>query len=177
VIQTERLVLRRWRPEDLDPYAEICADPNVMRWIGAGATRSRDECADAIARFEHAWEACGFGMFAIELKALGRVIGFAGHSVPDFLPEVLPAIEIGWRLAADQWGRGVGTEAAQAALAFGFERAGMHRVVSIHQIGNDASGRIMEKLGMRLERETVHPSHGLRLRVFELSRAEWERRR
>ncbi len=177
MIHTERLVLRRWTADDLDPYAAICADPDVMRWIGGGAPRSRDQCATAISRFECAWEDDGFGLFAVASKASARLIGFVGFSVPEFLPELLPAVEIGWRLAADQWGKGLATEAAQAALAFGFERAGsarLDRIVSIHQVGNEASGRIMEKLGMRLERETVHPTHGRALRVFELTRRAWE---
>jgi RimJ/RimL family protein N-acetyltransferase len=170
VLSTDRLLLRRWRQEDLDPYAELCADPAVMRWIGNGRVRTREECAKAISAFERAWDEHGFGLFALELQASGRLIGFVGLSVPDFLPEILPSVEIGWRLAADQWGKGLATEGARATLAFGFGQAGLDRIVSIHQVGNDASGRIMEKLGMRLERETVDPSCGRQVRVYEITR-------
>jgi RimJ/RimL family protein N-acetyltransferase len=170
VLSTKRLLLRRWRQDDLDPYAELCADPAVMRWIGNGSVRTREECAKAISAFERAWDDRGFGLFALELQASGRLIGFVGLSVPDFLPEVLPSVEIGWRLAADQWGKGLATEGARAALAFGFGQVGLNRIVSIHQVGNDASGRIMEKLGMRFERETVDPSCGRRVRVYEITR-------
>jgi RimJ/RimL family protein N-acetyltransferase len=170
VLSTERLLLRRWRQEDLDPYAELCADPAVMRWIGTGRVRTREECAKAISAFERAWDEHGFGLFALELQGSGRLIGFVGLSVPDFLPEILPSVEIGWRLAADQWGKGLATEGARATLAFGFGQAGLDRIVSIHQVGNDASGRIMEKLGMRLERETVDPSCGRRVLVYEITR-------
>ena len=175
MLSTARLVLRRWNQEDLDPYAEICGDPQVLRWIGNGRLRTREECASAVAGFERAWEERGFGLFAIELKASGRLIGFVGFSLPEFLPEILPAVEIGWRLAGSTWGNGLATEGARAALAFGFGQAGLDRVVSIHQVGNDASGRIMEKLGMRFERETVDPSCGRPVRVYEIVRADWQR--
>jgi len=176
VLSTERLVLRRWRQEDLDLYAEMCADPEVMRWIGDGRVRMREECADAISALERAWDTRGFGLFATELQASGRFVGFVGLSVPDFLPEILPAVEIGWRLAADQWGKGLATEGARAALDFGFGHVGLTRILSIHQVGNGASGRIMEKLGMRFERETVDPSCGRPVRVWEITRSDWERR-
>ena len=140
-----------------------------MRWIGNGRIRTREECAKAISAFEQAWDEHGFGLFAVELQASGRLIGFVGLSVPHFLPEILPSVEIGWRLAADQWGKGLATEGARAALAFGFGQAGLDRIVSIHQVGNDASGRIMEKLGMRFERETIDPSCHRRVRVYDIT--------
>ena len=176
MLSTERLVLRRWRPDDLGPYAEMCADPDVMRWIGDGRVRTREECANAISAFERAWDDRGFGLFAMELRASGRLVGFVGLSVPAFLPEILPAVEIGWRLAADHWGKGLATEGARAALRFGFGHAGLTRIVSIHQVGNGASGRIMEKLGMRFEREAVDPSCGRPVRVWEITPDRWRSR-
>lgn len=175
MLVTERLVLRRWKAEDLEPYVEICADSEVMRWIGRGQGRTREECARAIASFERSWEDRGFGLFALELRASSGLIGFVGLSVPDFLPEILPSVEIGWRLAAARWGKGLATEGARAALAFGFEQVGLDRIVSIHQVGNGASGRIMEKLGMHLERETVDPSCARPVRVYEITRSDWGR--
>ena len=176
MLSTERLVLRRWRQEDLDPYVEMCADAEVMRWIGNGQVRTREECAKAISAFERAWDDRGFGLFAMELQASGSLIGFVGLSVPDFLPEILPSVEIGWRLAAAQWGKGLATEGARAALAFGFGQVGLDRIVSIHQVGNGASGRIMEKLGLRFERETVDPSCTRLVWVYEITRSDWEQR-
>lgn len=126
----------------------------------AGSARDKSVRARrrALASFERAGEDRGFGLFATELRAACGLIGFVGLSIPDFLPEILPSVERGWRLAAAHWGKGLATEGARAALAFGFGQAGLDRIVSIHQVGNDASWRIMEKLGMRLERETVDPS-------------------
>src|SRR5207247_742762 len=105
-----------------------------------GGVRTRKECATAISAFERAWDEHGFGLFALELPASGRLIGFVGLSVPHFLPELLPAVEIGWRLAADQWGKGLATDGARATLAFGFGQAGLNRIVSIHQVVYDAYG-------------------------------------
>jgi RimJ/RimL family protein N-acetyltransferase len=172
---TERLVLRRWRAEDVEPYAAMCADPEVMRWIGDGSTLGLDECRRAVERFELLWAQNGFGLFALEEKASAQLIGFVGLAIPTFLPEILPAIEIGWRLARHAWGKGFATEAARAALAFGFGRPELDRIVSIHQRGNIASGRIMQKLGMRLERDTVHPTWKRPIVVYDINRAQWKR--
>ncbi|MEM7225607.1 MAG: GNAT family N-acetyltransferase [Pseudomonadota bacterium] len=166
-IETERLLLRRWKAQDLQPYAALCADPEVMRWIGNGATQSAEHCATAIAGFEANWHDRGFGLFAVALRDTGRFIGFVGFMSPTFLPEVLPAVEIGWRLARGAWGRGLATEGAKAALRFGLEEIGLERVICIVQTGNLASEQIALKLGMRLERETVDPSCKRPLRVYE----------
>ncbi|MFI8371420.1 GNAT family N-acetyltransferase [Streptomyces sp. NPDC085466] len=93
----------------------------------------------------------------MEERATGRFAGFTGPAVPHFLPELLPAVEIGWRLDRACWGRGLATEAARAVLVYGFGHCGLDRIVSVAQTGNDASLRVMAKLGMRRERETVDP--------------------
>jgi RimJ/RimL family protein N-acetyltransferase len=168
-IETSRLLLRPWRAADVAPMARINADPEVMRWIGDGrvldeaATRARLEAA------EHGWAEHGFGLFAAELRATGELIGFAGLAVPHFLPEVLPAVEAGWRLGRAAWGRGLATEAATAVLSFGFEDRGLARIISIVQRGNSASERVVAKLGMTPEREVAGPSAGRPLRVYELT--------
>jgi RimJ/RimL family protein N-acetyltransferase len=172
-LETARLVLRRWRDADVHPYATLCSDPEVMRWIGDGRIRTFDESRNAIERFERLWEQNGFGLFAVEEKISAQLIGFVGLSIPTFLPEVLPAVEIGWRLARHAWGKGLATEGARAALADGFRRPELERIISIHQIGNHASGRVMQKLGMRLERETVEPTCHRPIVVHEICRKDW----
>jgi len=167
-ITTNRLCLRRWKAEDIEPYAELCADPEVMRWIGAGAVRTKEECVTAIENFERFWDENGFGLFAVERSENQSLIGFTGLAIPDFLPQVMPSIEIGWRFARVAWGYGYATEAAQASLDFGFTELGFERIVSIHQVGNGASGRIMEKLGMSPFLETIDPSCGREVKVYEL---------
>ena len=170
-IETERLVLRRWDvAADLDAYADICADPEVMRYIGDGRVATRAETAERLEQFERTWNELGFGLFALERRDTGEFIGNTGLAVPDFLPEILPAVEIGWRLARSQWRRGFATEAARAALAFAWDPVGLDRVVSVHVVGNDPSGNVMQKLGMRLDRETVHPTNGRPVRVYAIDR-------
>ncbi len=123
-------------------------------------------------RFEQGRERDGFGLFATELLASRQFIGFVGLSVPDFLPEVMPAVEIGWRLQRDAWRKGLATEGAQAALRYGFDKSGLDRLVSIIQVGHGASERIASRLGMSLSRETVDPACGRRVSVDEARAAE-----
>ncbi|MFD8295756.1 GNAT family N-acetyltransferase [Streptomyces bauhiniae] len=167
-LETPRLILRRWREEDVAPMAAVNADPEVMRWIRDGSIRDEEQTRRNIQTWESEWESQGFGLFAVEVRSTGELAGFTGLSVPDFLPEVLPAVEIGWRLGRSHWGQGLATEAAAAALRFGLEDRALERIVSIAQVGNDASERIMAKLGMRPFRETSHPTCGRPVRVFEL---------
>lgn len=170
---TERLVLRRWQESDLDRLAEIYADPEVMRFIADGSVRSREETAAALEKLERQWEARGFGLFAVVERATGELAGWAGLAVPEFLPEVLPAVEIGWRLGRRFWGRGFATEAAREVVRFAFGEAGLDRLVSICHPENHASARVMEKLGMREDRRTVVPHTGRPARVLALTRDEY----
>ncbi|MFI5639524.1 GNAT family N-acetyltransferase [Streptomyces goshikiensis] len=172
-LETPRLILRRWREEDVAPMAAVNADPEVMRWIRDGSVRDEQQTRGGIQAWESEWESRGFGLFAVEIRSTGELAGFTGLSVPAFLPEVLPAVEVGWRLGRSHWGQGLATEAAAAAVRFGFEERGLERIVSITQVGNDASERIMTKLGMRLVRETVNPTGGRRVRVFALSSPQY----
>jgi RimJ/RimL family protein N-acetyltransferase len=149
--------------------AAVNADPEVMRWIRDGSVRDEQQTRNGIRAWEREWETQGFGLFAVQIRSTGELAGFTGLSVPHFLPEVLPAVEIGWRLGRSHWGQGLATEAAAAAVRFAFEQRGLERIASIAQVGNDASERVMTKLGMRPVRETVNPVSGRRVRVFELS--------
>ncbi|MFB6710107.1 GNAT family N-acetyltransferase [Streptomyces sp. NPDC056333] len=169
MLATPRLLLRRWREEDVAPLAAVNADPEVMHWIGDGSVRDDQQTRSGIEAMEHEWEAQGFGLFAVEIRSTRELAGFTGLSIPDFLPEVLPAVEVGWRLGRGHWGQGLATEAAAAAVRFGFEDRGLERLVSIAQVGHAASERIMVKLGMHPFGETVDPSCGRRVRVFGLS--------
>lgn len=148
----------------------MCADPDVMRFIGDGSTRTADQAARAIDLFEQEWEARGYGLFAVELRLTGEFIGFTGFSRPDFLPELLPCVEIGWRFAKAHWGRGYATEAARAALAAGSRALAGEEIVSICQVGNGASIRIMKKLGLDFDGRTIDPTSGRDVEVYRLSR-------
>ncbi|MEV2255089.1 GNAT family N-acetyltransferase [Streptomyces sp. NPDC050147] len=169
LLETPRLVLRRWREADVTPMTAIHSDPEVMRWIRDGSVHEAEEWTrSTLARWERGWETEGFGLFAVEVRATGELAGFTGLSVPHYLPEVLPAVEVGWRLGRSFWGRGLATEAARAVLDFGFTDRGLERIVSIAQVGNEASERIMNKLGMHVERRVFDPSCGRALRVHAL---------
>jgi RimJ/RimL family protein N-acetyltransferase len=174
-VETERLLLRPWRPAaDLEPLAELCADPEVMRFIADGRTLSRAEAGELLAAVAGHWERHGYGLWAVEVRAEaggrpGEAIGFAGLAIPSFLPAVLPAVECGWRLARAWWGRGLATEAARASVAWGRRELGLASVVSIMAPGNHRSVRVAEKLGMTRGRDRLHPATGRRLWVYELA--------
>jgi len=143
---TARLRLRRWLPEDRSAFAAINADPRVMAHFPETLTREEsDAMADRIAAH---FDAHGFGLWAVEIHGVTPFAGFVGLSVPRFDAHFMPAIEIGWRLAADRWGRGYATEGATAVLAFAFGALGLDEVVSFAVPANTPSRRVMERLGM-----------------------------
>jgi RimJ/RimL family protein N-acetyltransferase len=165
-ISTDRLLLRPWGRADAEPFAELNADPDVMRFIGAGHTLDRPGSDALLERVIGEWDARGHGLWAVEED--GELLGFCGLSVPMFLPQVLPSVEVGWRLRRAAWGRGIATEAARAALAWGF-RQGMREIVAIVHPDNDRSLRVTSKLGMEPRPDRVHPGLGIRLRVMAAS--------
>jgi RimJ/RimL family protein N-acetyltransferase len=119
------------------------------------------------------YDADGVGQSAAVVKATGELAGWLGLAVPHFLPEILPAVEVGWRLGERFRGRGYATEGAAAAIDYGFDVLGLDRLVSILEPANVASGRVMEKLGFTFERETYAPATGELLHVRELVRSRW----
>jgi RimJ/RimL family protein N-acetyltransferase len=159
--------------DDVLPMSAINADPEVMRWIDDGTIYNIQQTRADIEAWEREWDRHGFGLFALEIRTTGELAGYTGLSVPQDVPEVMPAVEIGWRLARPFWGQGLATEAVRAALRFGLIDRGLERIVSIAQVGNDASERIMHKLGMRLGRETVDPLCGRPTRIHAISKAQY----
>jgi len=168
---TSRLRLRRWRDEDVADMVRVNGDPEVMRWIGDGSVLDEAATAAEIVRFEDAWRARGFGRFAVELRDTGEVIGMTGMAIPSDVPEIMPSVEIGWRLGRAHWGRGLATEAARAALGFAFTDGGLDRIVGIYVVGNDASARVMLKLGMRFDRSTTENVFGRPVHVYAIDRS------
>lgn len=153
-IETERLLLRRWQDKDLEPYARMCAHPEVMRFIGAGSTLNREQSEEQVSRFVRHWEERGFGLWALEEKEGGAFVGFAGLSYQEDWPEGEHKTEVGWRLDRAFWGRGLATEAARASVDYGFENLRPERIISIIQPGNVASCRVAEKAGLTLQGES-----------------------
>lgn len=145
-IATERLILRRWREEDRGPFARLNSDPAVMEFFPAQLTRAQsDALLDLI---DAHFVANGFGVWATELKSTGEFIGFIGLWIPKFEAHFTPCVEIGWRLAASHWGRGLATEGALAAAEYAFDELGLNELVSFTSVGNVKSRRVMEKIGM-----------------------------
>lgn len=153
-IETERLSLRRWRDEDLEPYARMCADPKVMRFIGNGTTLTRKQSEAQIARFVRHWEERGFGLWAVEERTTGDFVGFVGLVYQEEWAEGRHKTEVGWRLGREFWGRGFATEAAEASVAYGFGNLGLERIISIIQPANAASRRVAGKAGLIPRGET-----------------------
>ena len=181
-LETPRLRLRGWHDADLDPLAEMCADPRVMRYFPA--TLTRDECAAALARCRVHFIRHGFGYWVVERRDEARFIGVAGLAWSRLKLPFCPAVEIGWRLAADQWGQGLAKEAAEAALAFAFEQRKLEHVVSYTSPLNERSRRLMEAVGMQPDELASfdHPcwpeGHPLRRHLlYRITRAHWNDRR
>jgi RimJ/RimL family protein N-acetyltransferase len=143
---TDRLILRRWREEDREPFQAINADPRVMEFFPA--LLMPKESDEAIARIEQHFERHGFGLYAAELIEAKTFIGFIGLSVPGFDAPFMPAVEIGWRLAYAHWGRGLATEGARALVRHAFETLRLPSLVSFTSTANLRSRRVMENIGM-----------------------------
>ena len=150
VLETPRLRLRQFREADLDAYAGMCADPEVMRYIGTGVTLSRPDAWRSMAGMLGHWKLRGYGMWALELQSTRELVGRAG-----FLdPPGWPGFELGWFLGRRHWGNGYAVEAASAALRYAFDELGRERVISLIRPGNTRSIRVAEALGERLAGET-----------------------
>jgi RimJ/RimL family protein N-acetyltransferase len=177
-LATDRLVLRRWRDGDREPFAHLNADPQVMEHFPSPL--SHDESDAFVDRIELAFEERGYGLWAIEVPGQFELIGYVGLAAPRFEAHFTPAVEIGWRLARPYWGRGFATEAARAAVADGFQRVGLAEIVSFTVPANVRSRSVMERLGMKHDPadDFDHPllpvGHRLRRHVlYRLSRTDW----
>ena len=149
-IETERLILRMFRPDDLDELAALFSDPDVVRYVGDGKPVGRDESERALQSIIKHWQTHGFGRWAVIDKRTQKFIGFGGLRSLFGTPEVV------YHLARAEWGKGFATELARAALRFGFENRGFDRIVAITKPLNQASIHVMEKIGMQFEMNTSY---------------------
>ncbi len=168
-VRTQRLILRDWTDADFAPFAELNADPDVMRYLRAPLDRAEsDALAERIATglCENGW-----GLWAVEVAGGAPFIGFVGLAMQNFEAQFTPAVEVGWRLGRSSWGQGYAVEAARAALDLGFG-AGLDEVVSMTSVTNRKSRRVMEKLGMThnpaddFEHPALPEGHPLRAHVL-----------
>lgn len=148
-LETPRLLLRKLRESDWEPYAAMCADPEVMRYLGTGVILGRDDAWRSISGMLGHWQLRGYGMWALESKRTGEFLGRAG-----FLdPPGWPGFELGWVLAKPHWGHGYAIEAARAALGYAFDVLRKDRVISLIRPANARSIRVAEALGETLSGE------------------------
>ena len=155
-VETARLRLRRWRADDLDPLARVFADPAVW-WFPLRRGLDRAETERFLRRDLRRWDSDGEGYWAAELKETGELIGYVGLGVPDWLPPVMPAVDVAWRLHPSFWGLGLASEGGAAAIAEGFGRPGVDRLLCLHEPANTASVKVADRLGFRLDRRIVVP--------------------
>jgi RimJ/RimL family protein N-acetyltransferase len=178
VIRTERLLLRRWRDADREPFAAMNADPAVVEHLQGPMSRERSD--DFIDRIEAHWEEHGWGLWAVEVPEVAPFIGYVGLWPADYVGPGM--VEVGWRLAHEHWGHGYATEAARAALEYGFTDVGLAEIVSFTVPQNERSWRVMERIG--LVRDPIgdfdHPRvdpvaypHLVRHVFYRASREDW----
>ena len=182
ILTTARLRLRQWREEDLAPFAALNADPQVMEFFPKVLTRAE---SDVVAgRIRDHFARHGYGFWAVEAPGAAAFVGFVGLAVPSFEAHFTPCVEIAWRLSREHWGHGYATEAATAALAFGFGDRALEEIVAFTVPANIPSRRVMGRLGMRrlpsddFEHPAIADGHPLRSHVlYRLRRADWKPRR
>jgi 3-dehydroquinate dehydratase/shikimate dehydrogenase len=180
IIRTKRLILRPWREEDLQSFAELNADPRVMEFFPSVLTREEsDQMAE---RIQKKMGERGWGLWAVSIPNGADFIGFIGLATQTFRAHFTPTVEVGWRLAYPFWGKGYATEGAKAALAYGFETLKLSEIVSFTSIQNRRSRAVMERIGMHhnSKDDFDHPKlpegHPLcRHVLYRLKSSEWQR--
>jgi ribosomal-protein-alanine N-acetyltransferase len=134
-------------PDDLDGLALITGDPEVMKYLGTSGARSKEKTENTIDAILRHWNNHGFGIWAVEHKTDQKLIGWCGLQMLEKTPEV----EVAYLLAQDYWNQGLATEAARAAIQYGFDQLKLKRIVAIARPENVGSYRVMEKVGMLYE--------------------------
>ena len=152
--------MRQWRPSDREPFAALNCDPRVMAHFPHLQTRAESDAS--VDRFEAVWATYGLGPFAVEVPGVAPFIGFVGLGIPSWTPPfphaAEPAVEIGWRLAAEHWGHGYAVEGADAARTLAFTALGLPELLSWTVPANVRSRRVMERIGMSYVQDFEHPS-------------------
>ena len=148
-LTTGRLLLREWREDDKAPYAALNADPVVMEHFPSTLTPEQSD--EMVERMAASWRDRGYGLWAVEVRESGTFIGFVGLSSPAWEAHFTPCVEVGWRLARHAWGHGYATEAARAAIGWGFAELDLpgDQIVSFTTVANERSQRVMQRLGMQ----------------------------
>ena len=158
-IHTDRLILRRWQASDVEPFAALNADPRVMEFLGPVMGRTASD--DVAARIRRELAQRDYGLWAAEIPGVAPFIGFIGLNPVDW-PPLGPAVEIGWRLAYDYWGKGYASEGAREVIRYSFETLELNDLIAFTTVANRRSRKVMERIGMTRdpERDFDHPHLG-----------------
>lgn len=175
-LESERLILRRWKKSDIKPFAILNSDPKVMEFFPR--ILSEPETGNLVVFIEECFEKHDLGLWAVDRKDTKEFIGFVGLWIPTFKADFTPCVEIGWRLLYEHWGKGFAPEAAMVSLEDGFSRLNLDEIVSFTTKANKKSIRVMEKIGLSFKDEFEHPSlpedHVLRPHViYSITRDRW----
>jgi len=163
-LETERVILLPWESENWTGFKPIATDRRVMRYISEGVPWPDSRIIEFVERQRRHFAEFGYCLWKLVLKRKPEISGFCGLQPLDDLA----GVEIGWWLAPHLWGYGLATEAARSVLEDGFGRCGLRRIVAIARRENMASTRIMEKLGMRYERDALH--HGIEVVLYAIEK-------
>ena len=169
-LQTDRLILRPWRDEDIEAWVDLCADERVMEFFPS--TVERSESVRTALRLRERLDRDGYGWWVVQRRSDPKFIGAIALQEVPFEAAFTPALEIGWRMSVAAWGKGYATEGARAALQFAFEQLEWDEVVAMTSTLNGRSRRVMERLGMTrdprddFENPRIEPGHPLRPHVL-----------
>ncbi len=166
-LETARLRMRLFTPEDLDRMCEITSDPEVTRYIGYGNPLTREETRGNIEKIMEGFRRRGYGRWALERRDTNRLIGYCGLSSGN--PEV--GVELAYMLAREEWGKGFALEAGRAALRYGFEAVGVDSIAGLTLHGNRRSRAVLERLGMKFICEATY--YDFACVHYAIARADW----
>ena len=169
MLETERLVLRKFTLADLDELIALRSDDEVIKYLGGRTLQNPEAITKRMQFYLDCYEKFGFGMSAMIWKATGKMIGWSGIQPLDGTTE----IEVGYGMTKEFWGKGIGYECATAWLRYGFETAALERIVAVASPENTGSWRIMEKCGMRYEKTERH--YGMECVFYAISKTEFDK--
>ncbi|CAN7742689.1 GNAT family N-acetyltransferase [Mesorhizobium sp. LjNodule214] len=180
-LRTQRLLMREWKDEDVEPFARMNDDGRVVKYVARLADRIAIDAWVSAQR--HHFKRYGYGLWALEASDSAGFIGFCGLTKVPYVAHFTPAVEIAWRLHPDCWGRGYATEAAFASLSFGFQDLELDQIVANAAVDNVESRRVMERIGMSRDPEDDfdHPLKAIgdplrRQVLYRLTYQEWSRK-
>jgi len=167
MLETERLIIRKFTPADLSELIRLRSDDEVIKYLGGRKLQNPEAITKRMQFYISCYEKFGFGMCALVWKETGEMFGWSGIQPLDGTAE----IEVGYGMTKEFWGKGIGYECAMAWLEYGFNTAGLERIVAVASPENTGSWRIMEKCGMRYEKTETH--YGMECVFYQISKTEF----